>query len=222
MDLLLILVVIALPALAHLYIMFNYNRYKGVSVNSNNTGAEIARKILDINGLTNVRVVEVSGYLSDNYNSNNKTVSLSSDIYHGRSISATSIAAHECGHAIQDKEGYSFFRLRHAMFPIVRVATSISYWIIFLGFLFEFFGLLYFGIALTSMGLLFEIVTLPVEFNASRRAIENLEKHNLIIYQEKRGCKKVLKAAAYTYVAGTLSSAIQILRLILIANSRRD
>ena len=222
MELLLIAIMISLPGLAHLYIMFNYKRYQNERVDSGLTGKEVAEKILSANNIDNVKVNMTFGYLSDHYDSYKKTVNLSKEVYSLNSVSAVSIAAHECGHALQDKDGYLFLRFRHAIYPIVRVATGISYWILFLGFLFELLDLMYIGIACTAFGLLFEIITLPVEFNASKRAIKELERLNIVIYQEKRGCSKVLRAAALTYVAGALSSAIQILRLVLIVYSRRD
>ena len=221
MDLLLIIIIIFLPGLAHLIIIFRYNKYSKELTNNNLKGYEVARKILDSNNLSNVRVVEISGTLSDNYNPSKKIVSLSSSIFNGSSISSTAVAAHECGHAIQDKENYIFLRIRTAIFPIVRIATSISYWIILLGFLLELTGLLYAGIAFAMMGLIFELITLPVEFNASSRALKQLELLGLVSDSEKKGSKKVLVAAALTYVAGTLASALQVLRLILMAQRRR-
>ena len=132
------------------------------------------------------------------------------------------IAAHECGHAIQDKEGYLFLKLRSLIFPVVNIATSISYYIILIGFIFEVLDLVYIGIGLTTIGLFFQIITLPVEFNASKRAGKEIDAMHLANSEEKSGIKKVLVSAALTYVAGVLTSALQILRLLLIASSDRD
>lgn len=220
LDWILILVIIFVPLIAQIGISVNYGKYKKIKNSCNVTGFDVARKILDSNGLEDVYVVEVKGELSDHYDPSKKVVRLSSDVFHGNSVAAASIAAHECGHAIQDKEGYKYMRFRAAIFPIVNIATSVSYYIIFLGFLFQLLDLVYIGIALTCLGLLFQIVTLPVEFNASSRAKELLLEYGLISSDEEAGVKRVLGSAAMTYVAGVLASALQILRLILIANDR--
>jgi Zn-dependent membrane protease YugP len=221
MDLVLILIIIVIPLLAQLSININYNTYKGINNNNKMTGYDIARKILDANGLTEVKVKKVSGNLSDHYDPSLKVVSLSDSIYDGTSVASTSVAAHECGHAIQDKDNYSFMQIRSAIFPIVNIATSLSYWIILFGFIFEIVGLVYIGIIFTCIGLLFQIITLPVEFNASSRAKQQLIQYNLITSEEEQGVKKVLGAAAMTYVAGVIASSVQILRLLLIAQDRR-
>ena len=219
MDLILAIIVILIPLIAQIGVSSNYQKYKRVKNTKELTGYDVARKILDENGLGDIYIVETRGELTDHYDPTKKVVRLSSDIYHGKTIATMSVAAHECGHAIQDKEGYTFMRIRSAMFPIVNVATSISYWIILLGFLFELLDLIYIGIALTCLGLLFQIVTLPVEFDASKRAGVFLKEYNLATEDESKGVKKMLGAAAMTYVAGVLASALQILRLILVARN---
>lgn len=219
MDLILAIIVILIPLIAQIGVSSNYQKYKKVKNTKELTGYDVARKILDENGLGDIYIVETRGELTDHYDPTKKVVRLSSDIYHGKTIAAMSVAAHECGHAVQDKEGYTFMRIRSAIFPIVNVATSISYWIILLGFLFELLDLIYIGIALTCLGLLFQIVTLPVEFDASKRAGVFLKEYNLATEDESKGVKKMLGAAAMTYVAGVLASALQILRLILVASN---
>ena len=219
MDLILAIIVILIPLIAQIGVSSNYQKYKRVKNTKELTGYDVARKILDENGLGDIYIVETRGELTDHYDPTKKVVRLSSNIYHGKTIAAMSVAAHECGHAIQDKEGYTFMRIRSAIFPIVNVATSISYWIILLGFLFELLDLIYIGIALTCLGLLFQIVTLPVEFDASKRAGVFLKEYNLATEDESKGVKKMLGAAAMTYVAGVLASALQILRLILVARN---
>lgn len=222
MELILFILIIILPLIADIFVKINYSinlkkeNSKGIS------GAEIARKILDKNGLSNIYVVATNGYLTDHYDPKRKVIRLSKEVYEGSSVSSMAIAAHECGHAIQDKEGYLFLRLRSLIFPVVNIATSISYYIILIGFIFEMLDLVYIGIGLTSLGLLFQIITLPVEFNASKRAEKELDTMHLADSEEKSGVKKVLVSAALTYVAGVLTSALQILRLILIASSDRD
>lgn len=219
MDLILAIIVILIPLIAQIGVSSNYQKYKRVKNTKELTGYDVARKILDENGLGDIYIVETRGELTDHYDPTKKVVRLSSNIYHGKTVAAMSVAAHECGHAVQDKEGYTFMRIRSAIFPIVNVATSISYWIILLGFLFELLDLIYIGIALTCLGLLFQIVTLPVEFDASKRAGVFLKEYNLAIEDESKGVKKMLGAAAMTYVAGVLASALQILRLILLARN---
>lgn len=219
MDLILAIIVILIPLIAQIGVSSNYQKYKRVKNTKELTGYDVARKILDENGLGDIYIVETRGELTDHYDPTKKVVRLSSDIYHGKTVAAMSVAAHECGHAVQDKEGYTFMRIRSAIFPIVNVATSISYWIILLGFLFELLDLIYIGIALTCLGLLFQIVTLPVEFDASKRAGVFLKEYNLATEDENKGVKKMLGAAAMTYVAGVLASALQILRLILVARN---
>ena len=219
MDLILVIIVILIPLIAQIGVSSNYQKYKRLKNTKELTGYDVARKILDENGLEDIYIVETRGELTDHYDPTKKVVRLSSDIYHGKTVAAMSVASHECGHAIQDKDGYTFMRIRSAIFPIVNVATSISYWIILLGFLFELLDLIYIGIALTCLGLLFQIVTLPVEFDASKRAGVFLKEYNLATEDESKGVKKMLGAAAMTYVAGVLASALQILRLILAARN---
>lgn len=222
MDLILIILIIFIPLIAEIRITLTYNKYKRSPNEKGLTGYDVARKILDENDLSDIYIVEVRGELSDHYDPTQKVVRLSSDVYHNSSVASIAIAAHECGHAIQDKEGYSFLRIRSAIYPIVNIATSISYYIILIGFLLQFLDLVYMGIAFTSLGLLFQIITLPVEFDASKRALTNIEKEKMVTNGEWNGAKNVLTAAALTYVAGVLASAFQIIRLVLIFGDDRD
>lgn len=222
MDTILILLIIIIPLLAQLKIQSSYNRYKRVENNKKKSGFEVAREILDKNGLEDIYIVEIKGELTDHYDPTKKVVRLSTDIFHGETIAAAAVAAHECGHAIQDKESYTFLKIRSAIYPVVNVATSISYYIILLGFLMQAFQLIYLGIALTCCGLLFQVVTLPVEFDASRRALEKLQDYKIVDNSEFAGAKEVLTVAALTYVAGVLASMLQIFRLILAAKDRED
>lgn len=219
MDLILIILIVLIPLIAQIKISSSYNKYKRVKNKCDLTGQEVARQILDNNDLQDVHIVEIQGELTDYYDPTRKVVRLSTDIFHGNTIAAASVAAHECGHAIQDKENYTFLRIRSLIYPVVNVATSISYYIILIGFLFQALQLVYIGIGLTCCGLLFQLVTLPVEFDASRRALNKLEEYNLLAKPEIDGAREVLTAAALTYVAGVIASIMQILRLILIARS---
>lgn len=220
MDTILVLLIILIPLIAQVKISSSYNRYKKEKNTCKLTGQEVARRILDENGLQDIHIVEIKGELTDHYDPTRKVVRLSTDIFHGDTIAAAAVAAHECGHAIQDKENYTFLRIRSAIYPVVNVATSVSYYIILIGFLFQALKLVYLGIGLTCCGLLFQLVTLPVEFDASKRALNKLEEYHLLAEVEIEGAKNVLSAAALTYVAGVMASILQILRLLLIARSQ--
>ncbi len=215
-DLLFIIIILIIPFIAQLKVSSNYNKYLIVKQSSGLSGFEVARKILDNNGLDNVHIVETRGKLTDHYDPTRKVIRLSHNVFHGDSIASVSIAAHECGHAVQDKTGYVWMRIRSIIFPIVNIATSISYVVILIGILAQLFNVVLLGIVLTAFGLIFQIVTLPVEFDASNRAKDELRKIGIVKAEEQTGVNKVLGAAAMTYVAGVLSSALEIVRLLLV------
>lgn len=196
-----------------------YEKYKKIGSSTNLSGAEVAREILDRNGLNYVKINLVDGNLSDHYDPRDKTVNLSRDVYYKNSVASVSIAAHEVGHAIQDSVDYVPLKFRTSIFPLANLGTQISFFLIILGFFFSvFFTKL--GIALFFFAVLFQIVTLPVEFNASNRA--KIELANGIISDEDlTGTKEVLNAAALTYVASTIVAIGQFLRLLSIFG-RRD
>ena len=219
-----ILVIIGflITLIAQIFVNSSYKKYKKVNVKSGLKGFEVARKMLDSNGLTNVKIEEVKGELTDHYDPSSKVVRLSTDIYHGSTIASSSVAAHECGHAIQDKEGYFFLRLRANLVPIVNISSKLGYFAILIGLIFGFLNLAWIGIFLELAILLFQLITLPVEFNASKRANEFLNKEALIEKTEQDGSKSMLNAAAMTYVASVISTILEIFRLILIVASRDD
>lgn len=219
-DLYLFLAIIIIPLIAEIFVKVTFKSNLKKKNSKKLSGGEVARMILDKHDLQKVYVVQTGGYLSDHYDPRRKVVRLSEEVFTGTSISALAVAAHECGHALQDKDGYSYMRFRSMIFPVVNIATSISYYIILAGLLFELLDLIYVGIAFTCLGLLFQIVTLPVEFNASSRAKKEIEEMAIADDTDASGVKNVLLAAAMTYVAGVFASAIQILRLILIARDR--
>lgn len=216
-----ILMVISLliTLVAQLFVMGSYAKYKKIKNKKGLTGAEVAREILNEHGLGNIYVTETRGYLSDHYDPTRKVIRLSKDIYNGTSIASVSVAAHEVGHAIQDKEGYSFMRFRSAIFPIVNLASKGGYFAILIGLIFGFVNLIWIGIGLEIVILLFQLVTLPVEFDASARAAKEIEKNEFLDKSERTSSKNMLNAAAFTYVASVLTSLIEIFRLILIARS---
>lgn len=215
MDLLIFILMLALPAIAQFLVSSSYSKYKNIENEANITGFEVARKILDQNDLKDIYIVEVNGNLTDHYDPKRKVVRLSKEVFHGSSIAALSVAAHECGHAIQDKVGYTYMRIRSLIFPVVHFATGISYFIIFLGLAMESINVIWLGILLVGTGLIFQIVTLPVEIDASKRAKKEIENLELANSEEQEGVSKMLSAAASTYLAGVLSSALEILRLVL-------
>ena len=206
---------------AQAFISSSYSKYSKVMNSSGTTGKEAARIILDANGLNNIKVVETSGYLSDHYDPKNKTIRLSSDNYNKSSIAAVAVACHECGHAIQDKVGYNFLRIRSSLVPIVNFCSTAGYIAILLGSILSAMGLIWTGIIAEVVILFFQVVTLPVEFNASKRGITELKQSQLFSSKELSDGKIVLTAAALTYVASVATTIIQILRLILIYGNRR-
>ena len=216
------LIGLAITALAQLFIKTNYSKYKDIVIDSRERGSDVARKILDKHGLNNVRVEEVRGQLSDHYDPKDRVVRLSSEIYFGSSIASVAVAAHECGHAIQDKVGYGPMKIRSKLVPIVNITTKVGYFVVIIGLIFGFLNLAAIGIILLCAMLLFQLVTLPVEFNASKRGKEELKKLNVLNESETGGAAKMLMAAAFTYVAAVLSTLLQIIRLILMISSRRS
>ena len=210
-----------IPLIAQLYVNSSYKKYSNIRNNKKLSGFEVARKILDKNGLNDIYIVETKGVLSDHYDPKRKTVRLSGDVFHDDSIASIAVAAHECGHAIQDKEGYLFMKLRSLIFPLVSFGTKFAYVVLVIGLIANILKVIWLGIILVGLGLLFQIITLPVEFDASRRALKELEDTIVIDKSDFNGTKTMLSAAALTYVAGVLSSALEVLRLILIF-SRRD
>ena len=194
-----------------------------VAVSHGMNGAQVARTVLDANGLHEVPVhVSPGGPLSDHYDPRKRSVHLSHPVFDEVSISATAVAAHEVGHAIQHKEAYSFFRFRSALFPAVAFSSSVWIWLLVIGFLLNAAGLVLVAIVLYAVAVLFQIVTLPVEFDASRRAAVQLASLGLTTTQETDGVKKVLTAAALTYVAGALAALTQLLYFVLVFLGNRD
>ena len=213
---------VIITGIAQLFITSSYSKYKQINTKSGKHGCDVAREILNKNGLNNVNVEQVSGNLTDHYDPKTKTVRLSSDIYAGTSIASASVAAHECGHAIQDSDGYTPMIIRSKLVPIVNFATRIGYIVIAIGLILGALNLARIGIIMLLSMLLFQLVTLPVEFDASRRGKKELRELSILDKGEQNGASTMLKAAAFTYVAGVLSTLLQILRLFLIVSSRRN
>ena len=207
---------------AQIYINSSYNKTKRIKNRAGITGAQTARKILDENGLSNVKVEEVTGILGDHYDPRTKTVRLSSDIYRNTSIASASVAAHECGHAIQDKEGYFFLKLRNSIVPLVNFASYAGYFAILIGIIASSLKIIWIGIIAEIVILVFQLITLPVEFAASKRALKQLEKQKILEKIEISTSKKMLTAAALTYVASVTATILEILRLLIAVGGRND
>ena len=184
------------------------------------TGAEVARRILDSNGLHEVPIEETPGQLSDHYDPRSRSVHLSPEVYRGRSIASTAVGSHEVGHALQHAKSYAFFQFRSAMFPAVQFASNI--WLLFLigGLFLNILGFVFIAVALYSVAVLFQIVTLPVEFDASRRAKVQLTDLGLVPATERKGVESVLSAAAWTYVAGALAAIAMLLYYLSLLSNR--
>lgn len=209
-------VIVLIPLWAQMKVKSAFSKYSRVPTSTYRRGVEVAREILNANGLFHVGVEEGRGFLTDHYDPRTKTVRLSPENYHGHSIAAAAIAAHECGHAIQDGQGYAFLRFRHALVPVANLGSNASWILIMIGILFHASGMLLLGIIFMAAAVLFQIVTLPVEFNASSRAMDQVVSLGLIANREEREARKVLNAAALTYVAAAAVAVLELLRLVLI------
>jgi Zn-dependent membrane protease YugP len=205
----------AIPLLAQMKVKGAYAKYSKIESQYGYTGYEVARKILDNSGLYQVKVEETPGSLSDHYDPRTRTVRLSTNNYYGKSLAGAAVAAHEVGHAVQHDRKYAFLSFRHLLFPVANFGSSLSWIFIMIGLFTQATGLFAIGIALLAVGVLFQIVTLPVEFNASTRAMAMLTNYNIITTEEVKPSKKVLQAAALTYVAATLVAVAELVRLVL-------
>ena len=209
---------ILISAWAQFKVSSTFNKYSTVRSINGYTGAQVARILLNDAGLQEVEIQQVPGRLSDHYDPRAKVLRLSSDVYGSTSVASIGVAAHEVGHAIQDKESYSALVFRNAIVPVVNFSSSLSWILFFIGILLSYSTLVTIGIILFSVVVLFQLVTLPVEFNASSRALKLLEARGILYDKEEDGARKVLSAAALTYVAATLMAVLQLVRLIAISN----
>lgn len=218
----LVLIGVVITLVAQSFVTSRYRRYRTKDTKKGLSGQEVARMILDKHGLSHIYVTEVKGTLTDHYDPNRKVVRLSSEVFHGTSVASCSVAAHEVGHAIQDKEGYFFIRLRGAIFPLVSFASKFGYLAILIGFLFNFMDLAWGGVGLLLIILFFQLITLPVELDASKRALAELQKLEILEEKELSNGKDMLQAAAITYVASLATTLLEILRFVLIIAGRDD
>ncbi len=209
---------------AQLYIKAVYSKYSQIPNRSGLTGVRTANEIMVRNGLDPI-IRESGAYLTDHYDPRDKSVTLSSDNYEKASIASLAIAAHECGHALQDRDSYAFLKVRATLLPVANFASFAGYMAIMMGVLFDMINIVWLGIMMECIILLFQLVTLPIEFDASSRGLVQIQENGLADAEETEGAKKVLTAAALTYVAGVASTVLQILRLVLVygrRGNRRD
>ena len=214
---------ILLSIYAQYKISSSYKRYSKIRSQSGLTGAQTARAILNSNGLYDVRVEPVRGKLSDHYDPRTRVINLSEDVYHGSSLSSLAVAAHETGHALQHASGYFPMTLRSSFVPVANLGSGAGPILIMVGLFMPSYGwLLELGILTFSFAVLFQIITLPVEYNASNRAMTLLQEGNMLGSEEVRGARSVLNAAALTYVAAALAAVLTLARFILISRGRSD
>lgn len=221
----LVLIGVVLSLMASARVKSTYAKYSREASLTGMTGEQAAKRILSMAGIYDVTVRHVSGNLTDHYDPRNKTLNLSDSVYGSTSVAAVGVAAHECGHAIQHDRGYAPLRFRSALAPVASIGANISWPMIVIGLLLGAGGntMIQLGILMFSLAVLFQLVTLPVEFNASGRAMNLLSEAGILYEEELRKTKKVLSAAALTYVAAAASSILQLLRLVLLyGNRRRD
>ncbi len=219
----LVLIGVLISLWASARVKSTYSKYSHVRSMSGFTGAQVAEKILQANGIYDVRVEHVSGELTDHYDPKNRVLRLSDVVYGSTSVAALGVAAHECGHAVQDDKNYFPLRFRNALVPVANFGTQAAWPIILIGLIFTSSSFLIdLGILLFSLGVLFQLVTLPVEFDASHRALRILGDMGILYGDEMRGTKKVLRAAAMTYVAAAAASILSLLRLLILFGGRRN
>lgn len=199
-----------------------FRRYSSVHAMCGMTGAQAAARLLQLNGIADVQIRQIGGTLTDYYDPKNKEICLSGDVYNATSVAAIGVACHEAGHACQHAQGYAPLKLRNAAIPATRIGSSLGIPLVLLGVVFTWRPLILVGIVLYALVALFQLLTLPVEFNASRRALQTIESNQFLTEQEYRGAKKVLTAAALTYVAALASALATLLRLLLLAGRSND
>lgn len=199
-----------------------FRRYSSVHAMCGMTGAQAAARLLQLNGITDVQIRQIGGTLTDYYDPKNKEICLSGDVYNATSVAAIGVACHEAGHACQHAQGYAPLKIRNAAIPATRIGSSLGIPLVLLGMVFTWRPLIMVGIVLYALVALFQLLTLPVEFNASRRALQTFESNQFLTEQEYRGAKKVLTAAALTYVAALASALATLLRLLLLAGRSDD
>lgn len=218
----LVLPAVLLSLIAQIAVKSTYSRMSRVQNRSGLTGAAAAARVLSYYGITNVRIEPINGNLTDHYDPRDNVIRLSQKVFSGSSIASVGIACHEAGHAAQHAEGYAPIKVRNAILPIANIGSSAGIWLAVIGYILGYSFLTTFGIVLFSAVVVFQLVTLPIEFNASARAMKVINETGMLAEEEQRGARKVLTAAAMTYVAALLVSIMSLLRLILRYNSKNN
>lgn len=216
---------IIITLICQINVKSTFSKYSKIRNSRNLTGAQAAEYVLRKNGVMGVRIEQVAGSMTDHFDPRTNVIRLSETVYNNTSVAAVGVACHEAGHAVQHAEGYMPNKIRSAVLPMAKIGSQLSWILILLGLIFTAkigFVMLYIGIILFSLSVLFTIATLPVEFNASKRALECIKESDLLYGEEYTGAKRTLQAAAMTYVAAALTAIMQLLRLIIIANNRRN
>lgn len=218
---LLVLIGMGIVMFAQYRVKSTFEKYQELKTRNQITGRKAAEFILQQSNIHDVRVDHVPGNLTDHYDPRNKVLRLSDATINSTSVAAVAVAAHECGHAVQDAEGYAFLKLRNAIVPVVQIGSQMAMPLIIFGLILNWMGLVNIGIILFSLVLVFQLITLPVEFDASNRALQILANNGIFLAEEIPAAKSVLNAAAFTYIAATLSTALQLVRFIIMSNRRR-
>lgn len=214
--------VIIFAFICQLKVQSNYKKYGRIRNARNMTGAQAAYELLQLNGITDVRIKRISGNLTDHYNPKTKEICLSEGVFNSNSIAAVGIACHEAGHACQHAQGYFPLKIRNFIIPVTRFGSNLGIPLALIGIIFSWQPLIYIGIILYAAVAVFQLITLPVEFNASKRALQTIRTNSYLVGAEYNGARKVLTAAALTYVAALASSLATLLRLLLVAGRRSD
>ncbi len=214
--------VVIFAFICQLKVQSNYKKYGRIRNARNMTGAQAAYELLQLNGITDVRIKRISGNLTDHYNPKTKEICLSEGVFNSNSIAAVGIACHEAGHACQHAQGYFPLKIRNFIIPVTRFGSNLGIPLALIGIIFSWQPLIYIGIILYAAVAVFQLITLPVEFNASKRALQTIRTNSFLVGAEYNGARKVLTAAALTYVAALASSLATLLRLLLVAGRRSD
>lgn len=221
MELIIYIMAVLLIIGSQLFVKTSYARYSRIKNLKNITGLEIATKFLEVNNINNVEIALTEGKLSDHYDPKNNVVNLSREVYSGTSIASIAIAAHECGHVLQHSRNNLLLKLRNMLVPIINFSTKIGYVVIMIGAAASLFNFVIIGLILIGFTLIFQIITLPIEFDASKKAVKFLKENYFVDSVEKRQTKRMLFAAGMTYLASVIASALEMLRLFLMFNRRR-
>lgn len=217
-----LLAAVIYASIASVKVKTTFNKYNKINVSSRMAACDVARQILDANGLYDIQIVKIRGSLTDYYDPKKKIIALSESVYGSSSVGAIGVAAHECGHAVQYAKGYAPIKLRAMFVPVVNICSRTWVWVFMIGCALGSLFMAEVGIVFFAVVVLFQLITLPVEFNASSRAVKTLDQSGILYGEEIKGAKKVLKAAAMTYVSSLLVSIMQLLRLISSTRRRRD